>query len=273
MTLIYQSNFVTTVHRLNAAEMLARSHLLSTDREAVASIKAATASFDIAEARWDVLRSPGGALNGGREVGELKGTKAYLGAGAALRAATRGDGELARQLLAECVKGAIQAETYLYRDRGFASSDVYESEWKKSYTGSCRLYSNRDYKGRSWYEHVADRAWSDNLFIRCKTAAVRAGRGGLAVSGSFSDAFHELGITVDVADGVVVAATGNFLRAPDPVCRQTPETLPALVGQEISALSREAAGHLVGGAQGCAHLADLVDFLMQAARAAVACRE
>jgi hypothetical protein len=269
MPLVYSSSFITTVHRLNTGELIAHSHLLATDLEAAASLRAATATFAVSEARWDILRSPGGGANGGRYVSELKGVEAYLGAGPALRAATRDDGELPRRLLAECVKGIIQSETYLYQDRGFADSAAYETNWKKKYTGSCRLYSNRDYNGRSWYEHVADRAWSDNLFIRSKTVAVRADGEGLALSGTFSDAFHELGVSLSLADGEITVADGNFLRAPDPVCEQTPAVLSALVGRQLPDLAKEGCGRQVGGAQGCAHLADLIDFLLAAAGAAL----
>lgn len=273
MPLVYSNSFVTTVHRLNAGELIARSHLLATDCEAAASIRAATASFAVSEARWDILRSPEGRLNGGRDVVELQGAEAYLGAGPVLRAATRADGELPRRLLAECVKGIIQSETYLFPDRGFADSETYEADWKKNYTGSCRLYSNRDYHGRSWFEHVAERAWSDSLFIRCKTATVTAAGEGLALSGSFSDSFHELGVTLTIADGAIAAAYGNFLRAPDPVCTRTPAVLAALRGRKLADIGKESIGQQIGGPQGCAHLADLIDFLLQAARAALADRQ
>lgn len=269
MPIVYNSSFVTTVHRLHADEILSRSHLLASDCEAAATIRARTDTFAVNTARWDVLRSPGGKRNGGRDVVELKGAEAYLGAGRALRAATKADGELPRRLLAECVKGVIQAETYLFRERGFADSDTYELNWKENYTGACRLYSNREYIGRSWFEHVADRAWSDNLFIRCKSGSVTEVDKGLMLSGCFSDAFHELGVSISLNGGVIAAAEGNFLRAPDPVCRQTPAVLTALVGQRITDLSREAIGSRIGGTRGCSHLADLIEFLLQAANAAM----
>ncbi|MDR7868985.1 MAG: DUF2889 domain-containing protein [Sporomusaceae bacterium] len=267
MTLLYHSNIFTVVTRSGPGQLVARSTLLSTGWEAAAAINAATDTFVIADARWDICRSPGSAHNGGRPVPALTGVAAGLGSGPALRAAARDEGDLPYRLLAECVKGIIQSETYLFRERGYPDAETYEQTWKENYTGSCRRYSDRTYHGRSWYGHVADRAWSDILFTRIKTAAVTAGAdGSLAIAGSFTDSFHELGVRLSVLGGVVTAAQASFLRAPDDICTQSVAALAALPGTPLAALGRDAVARRIGGAQGCVHMVDLITHMLQTFR-------
>lgn len=267
MTLLYHSNIFTVVTRSGPGRLVARSTLLATGWEAVASISAATDTCIIADARWDICRSPGSAQNGGRAVPALAGIAAGLGSGPALRAAVRNEGDLPYRLLAECVKGIVQSETYLFRERGFPDAEAYEKSWKESYTGSCRRYSDRTYRGRSWCEHVAARAWSDFLFSRVKTAAVTTDAdGSLDIAGSFTDSFHEFGVRLSVRDGVVTAARGEFLRAPDDICTEAVAAFAALPGTPLSSFGREAVGRQIGGPQGCVHMADLVTHMLQTLR-------
>lgn len=258
MTTLYQSSYFTSVHR-NGGIVTAKSHLLSTGWEAVAAVSVAPETFRIQSARWDTTRSPGGAGNCGRDVPGLLGVEAYLGAGPALRDVLQADGELAYTLLAECVKGIIQSETYLFRERGFPDAETYEAFWKKNYAGSCHLYSNIPRISRTWYDHVATRAWTDNLFNRFKTASVTREPGGATIiRGSFSDSFHELALTVAVAEDLVTACDGSFLRAPDPVCLETTANLAALAGRPVAELTKRFIGGSVGGPAGCSHMADLL---------------
>jgi len=257
------SNLFTTVSRSAAGQITARSHLLATGWEAAAFVTAAAATFRVSAARWDIIRSPGSAANGGRDVAEFIGAEAYFFAGPVLRAVRQADGDLPSRLLAECVKGIIQAETYLYRERGFMDAEAYEASWKENYTGTCRLYSNPDRITCSWSNHIADRVWGGILFSRGKTAVVTdTGGGALTVAGNFIDSFHELAVRLAIAAGTVTAAAGNFLRAPDPVCPETAAALAALPGTPLAALGRQDVIRLVGGAQGCVHLADLINHML-----------
>lgn len=267
MTLLYHSNIFTVVTRSGPGRLAVRSTLLATGWEAAASISAATATLVISDARWDICRSPGSAHNGGRAVPALNGVAAGLGSGPALRAAARDEGDLPYRLLAECVKGIVQSETYLFRERGFPDAETYEKSWKENYTGSCRRYSDRTYHGRSWYEHVADRAWSDLLFTRVKTAVVTAGADdSREVAGSFTDSFHEFGARLTVRGGAVTAAQGAFLRAPDAICTESIAAFAALSGTPLAALDREAIARRIGGPQGCVHMADLVGHMLHTLR-------
>jgi hypothetical protein len=263
MTLLYHNNLLTVVNKISPEELVVQSTLLASGWEATASIRASTATFAIVDARWDICRSPGGKQNGGRVVPALLGVEACLGSGPALRAAAAGEGELPYSLLVECVKGIIQAETYLFRERGYPDAATFEKSWKDNYTGSCRLYSGDGHTSRSWYEHIADRAWSDLLFTRAKTAAVTAaGDGTIAIAGSFIDSFHEIGASLAVRGGAVTAATGGFLRAPGDVCPESVAALASMVGTPLAALDRKGITGYLGGPRGCVHLADLVTHML-----------
>lgn len=269
MTVLYQNNLFTTVNRINDTELAAQVVLLGTGYEATAYLSAKAANFEIIEARWDVYRSPGGVANGSRSVPELTGVEAYLNAGKGLLAVTREHGELPKNLLAEGIRGIIQAETYLYKERGFASTEAYEASWKSHYAGSCRLYSNQERITRTWYEHVTNRAWGACLFNRSKNAIVRRlANSDWQVAGGFTDSFHEIGVELVLREGRVTACSGNFLRVPDPVCRETITFLDTLVGQPVAELTKQKLGKTAGGGQGCSHLVDLLDHVIGAIKGA-----
>ena len=192
METIWQSNVAITVNRINEREIKARCFFVSTGYEAVAQLTAAVDTFTVTAADWDIYRSPASGLNGRGEAAALVGTEAYLQAAGALKAVAAAAGELPKQLLADCVKGIIQAETYLYRERGFPTAEAYEAYWKTQYLNSCRAYSNLDRVTHSWSTHIATRGWGNCLFNRIKTAVVTRGDDGrLRISGSFTDSFHE----------------------------------------------------------------------------------
>ncbi|MDT8903271.1 DUF2889 domain-containing protein [Anaeroselena agilis] len=264
MTPLYHSNIFTVVTRSGPGRLDARSTLLATGWEATASINAATATFIISDASWIVCRSPGAAHNGSRAVPALAGVAAGLGSGPALRAAAREEGDVPYRLLVECVKGIIQSETYLFGERGFSDAETFEKSWKENYTGSCRRYSDRSYEGRSWYEHVANRAWSDLLFTRAKTAVVTEHTDGSAdIAGSFTDSYHELDSRLSVVGGVITAAQGAFLRAPDKICAESAAAVASLSGTPLASLGREEVVRRVGGHLGCVHMADLITHMLQ----------
>lgn len=267
MTILFQSNFFTNVTKVNDSEIVVNSHLLSTDYEATGRIRATTA-FTIQEARWDIYRSPQGTLNGGSDVPSLIGEEAYLKAGGALKAVGKEQGDLPKELLAECVRGIIQAETYLFKERGFLSQETYEDFWKKNYRNSCRLYSNPERITQSWYAYIAHRKWGEGLFNRFKTVVVRVQEdGSLFTVGGFTDSFHELGVKLVIAAGVIKSCTGDFLRAPDPVCVENVCHLSTVSNLDISTLTKRELSSHVGGEQGCCHLLDLLDYTLHAARA------
>lgn len=260
MEVLYQINSFSTVKRVHGSDLLADCYLLSTAFEAVGQLRVDIKSFTIKDARWEILRSPDGSLNGAREVDALNGTEAYFNAGVALRRAVGEDGGgLARELLAECIRGIIQAETYVYAARGYSTTKAYEAHWNKFYLNSCRFYSNLGRVSQQWFDHVGSYARDHCLFNRVKSCAVYQGPGGnLNATGTFSDSFHELGLYVSLTGkGVIISCTGNFLRAPDRVCFENAGHLASLEGKSIAGMTKKEVAGFTGGPQGCNHLVDL----------------
>lgn len=261
MEVLYQSNVFSSVKKVHSEELLASSSFLSTELEAVAQLRADIKSFRITEARWDIFRSPGDVLNGGRNLDELKGVEAYFSAGGALRKAAGDEGGgLPRELLADCVRGIIQAETFVFTGRGYPTAKEYEQYWDGMYLDSCRYYSNLDRVQRKWFDYVDSSMGRTCLFNRSKSCVVYRQPGGeLSAFGAFSDSFHELGVHVSfTGEGVITSSTGNFLRAPDQVCFENSAHLSLLVGKSIAGIGKKEVAVEVGGPQGCSHLVDLI---------------
>lgn len=271
MRALYHQFYSSSVRR-EKNELLAESFFLSTRGEAVGSLRVDVSSFKIGEARWDIYRSPDGRLNGGRSLPEIEGMVAYFeDVRQILRTVGDQGGGLPRELIAECIKAIIQAETYVFRERGFSTTRDYDEHWNRMYLNGCRYYSHLDRVTLSWFDYVGDPGRQGCLFNRCKSCAVhRMLDGTMVASGSFSDTFHELGVSLLLTgSGVVTAVSGNFLRPPDPVCVECEQRLMGLPGKNLARLGRKETAAMLGGAEGCLHLLDLVNDLCRAAAVAV----
>jgi hypothetical protein len=271
MRLVYQSGYSTTVRR-EGDELLAESFLLSSYMEAVASLRVDVSGFRVRHAQWEIYRSPGGSLNGGRVLPQVNGIETYFKeAGRLLRAAKEDGGEVPRELFNECVNGIIQAETFLYYERGFGSPREYEEFWEKSFTDSCRYYKHLERTTQTWCGFVGDLNRQGRLFDRYKSCQVfQTMDGTMVANGSFVDSFHELGVSMLLdAEGLITAVSGNFIRPPDQVCVESEKYLASLPGRFVGGLSRKDVAALIGGAEGCVHLMDIVNEVRKAAAAAL----
>lgn len=270
MDLIYQRNWSCTVKDMPAGDLLAETFIIGTEIEAAGRLIVDKRTFEIKDAVWEVYRSPGSKLNGSYPVPGLKGVTAYFNAGGELRRIMGNEaGGLARELLAECVRGIIQAETFLYLERGYPSPEAYGEYWEKYYVDSCRYYSNLHRISRKWPEYVENFYCGANFFNRTRSCSVFEKPGGITAAGNLSDSFHEMGVVVDIDEGGrITGCTGNFLRAPDRVCFENASMLEQLKGIVLPGCSKKQIGKVIGGAQGCDHLVDLVNDLGKTVEAA-----
>lgn len=248
--------------------LVAETVFLAPDLEAAATLWLERGTFRITRATWAVYR--GDRLRPAtREVPDLVGTEAYFGAGPALKAAFPAE-ELPRELFAEAVRAVIQGETFLYRERGHSSAESYSRYWEEAYRDSCRYYSNLSLVRRNWAEYTADHRRNGNLFNRFKFVTVAPGGDGLlTVVAGLSDSFHELGLHFLVTAGGeprIASATARLLRAPDQVCLPSADRVQNLVGLTLNGRSKKDLILLVGGSQGCTHLADLTADAVRAVR-------
>ena len=268
---VFQKSWFCSVTTLDDGRLLAETTLIGTDIEALGRLVIERDNFIIREAAWEVNRSPEGALNGGGTIQGLRGVTAYFNSGGDLRREA-GDiaGGLVREMLAECVRGIIQAETFLYRERGYPTPEAYGEYWEKSYLNSCRYYSHLHRISRKWPEYVGGYYTAKKLYARFKNCSILRVSGGYMATGIFNDSFHEMGITVKLNDhGMVLDIQGNFLRAPDPVCFENAARLETLKGTVLSGFNKKDVIKKIGGPCGCDHLADLVYDLVKGLRKAL----
>ena len=268
MEYVFQKCWFSSVTALDGGELLAETSLVGTDIEASGRLVVEKSTFIVVDAGWEVIRSPGGRLNGSGVLPGMKGVTAYFNSGGDLRREA-GDiaGGLVREMLAECVRGIIQAETFLYRERGYLTPEAYGEYWEKASLNSCRYYSNLHRISRRWSEYVSSYCTGKKLFNRFKNCSIIKSVGGFAAAGIFSDSFHEMGITVELNNqGMVLDCRGNFLRAPDPVCFENAALLERLKGTFLSGFNKKEVISKIGGPLGCDHLADLIYDLVKGLR-------
>lgn len=268
MHCIYHANYSTMVIRTDD-ELWSQCVYLSTDTEAAGMLRVEVSSFHIKEARWHVYRSPGQALNGGGEIPELQGIEAFIHIGPVLQqqVGNRGGG-LARELLAECVRGLMQAETFVYRERGFSSAKVYDDYWNEILKDSCHYFSNLDRIAQPWMEYIGTDFREHSLYNRVKSTNILEYDNGLLINANFLDSFHELTVNITLdSDGTIRGCSGNYLRAPDRICFESSELLKKMTGKKITGLTKKDIAHDLGFSSGCTHLVDLVYDISQAVAA------
>lgn len=260
MEFIFQNSKFCSVSTRDRGELIAKSTLVGTNAEASGWLLIDRSTFIIKEAGWEINRSQEGRFNGSGSIHGLKGVTAYFNSGGDLRREA-GDiaGGLVREMLAECVKGIIQAETFLYNDRGYPTPESYGEYWEKFYLDSCRYYSNLHRVTRRWSEYVGGYYTDKKLYARAKNCSILRVSGGYTAAGMFSDSFHEMGVCVNLNDeGMVLGCRGNFLRAPDQVCFENDSLLENLRGSNLSGLGKKQIVDVIGGPGGCDHLVDLL---------------
>jgi Protein of unknown function (DUF2889). len=257
---LFQRNWYTEVRRSDNKHLKAVTSYLDTYREAAAQLSIDINSFIIADAVWEEQRSVEPISFKSRQVTPLLGSEAYFSSGPKLKAAeTFLNDPLAGSLFSESVKGIIQAETFLWEERGYSSEEEYEDKWTDFYSGSCRYYSNLDRITKSWFTHVGESKRDGNLFVRFKTQSLLGlGDDQYLLTGNLSDSFHELNINIKLNRFTVVDADGILLRAPDPVCREAADFLKNLHGINLRDINKKETAVILGKGQGCVHMIDLV---------------
>lgn len=258
MSFIYHASTFLKVNRVENT-VLAECTLLSSEMEAVAWIDANVQTLKIKRAGWANYRSQSYAV-GTHDLPELIGVEAYITGGPTLKKVLGVPGlEIPYDLVSECFRGILQAETFFFLERGFQSASHYDDYFDQNSIGSCRYYSHLDQIEKRWTEWVDTSERSYNLFNRNKTVTIQEEQKLRKINASFMDSFHHLGVQMEIdEDGAVGLANGNFVTAPDPICYRNNENLERLVGKNLSQMSKKEIAALAGGAEGCNHLVDLI---------------
>lgn len=242
--------------------LLATSQYMDTACEMAGIMRVGVTDFRVTGARVETYRVPEGAgLAGTTELDGLVGVTAYPGAGREVRRAVAHDptGRWA-DLLLEGIKGLLQAEYAVYRERGFATEADYDAWFWRDFAGTCVYYSNPGQGLRELSDHIRDQVRGGCCFNRHRYCSITDSGEEYLVQAGLSDSFHEMGIALRVKSGSmeILHAGGHTLRALDTICQRGPERLALLPGIPLTTAARKELLAVAGGSTGCTHLADLV---------------
>lgn len=260
MHCLFQRNWHLSVRNMGEY-LLADATYCGTDGEYSAILKVDTETFKVQAAQWEVYRTPAGVFNKIVELPGLKGLEAYFNSGQALREALAGVQEsFAAPLFADAVRAVIQAETFVYRERGFDSTDIYQEYWDTTFKDSCRYYSNLERVQRRWYEHVGSEFRPGNLFNRMKSQFLYDQVKGYRLVGHFNDSFHGVTAELELAEdgSTVQKARSDLLRAPDIVCNEAVDYMQELIGKPLAGLKKREIANMLGSSAGCVHIFETV---------------
>lgn len=261
MTPIFHSTTTLRVERQDN-QIRAETTLLSSLQEAVGWLWADLFTLEITSAGWALYRSPL-ADSGYYPLPELHGLEAFLQSGPAIKEALQNHDPLAYRLLAESIRGVVQAETFFYQERGYISAAAYDQMWDSMYANACRYYSHLDQVEKPWMEYAGTEMRTHHLFHRSQSVTITRDEKRTHILAVFMDSFHELQVQISVdARGRIQQVGGDFLRAPDSICSGNRSHLEKLLGTRPDTLTKKDLAMLAGGAEGCHHLVDLLHYVV-----------
>jgi hypothetical protein len=234
---------------------------LSNDFEAQAHLLVDVHHFKICKAEWEISKSHDDSSLGKGNARELAGAEAYYDIGRVLGQFIDPDGDKRiKALFLECVKSLIQAETYVFTERGYPSEAAYEAYWHKREKNGCRYYSHPNDLSSGWFDYVGSYKRQSNLFNKCKNYKLIENGLDLVLQGTFSDSYHEMNaeLCFDKTTGIINRCEVLFFRAPDGICFENSIHGAKFVGRNCYTMTRRQIVEIVGGKQGCYHLADLI---------------
>ncbi len=261
MTIMDQGCYFTMVNREKENELVSKTIFLRTDFEATASLVVDISSFKIKEAKWEINRAKDSNKLGEGTFPQLIGADAYFEGGKSVRKiGGTGDDETIRELLLDCIRGFIQGETYIFEERGYESKEAYYSHWKNGQINSCRYFSHLDREICTWFEYVGDYKRKRNLFNRSKQYSIEKADGIIKVRGNLLDSYHEMNVDFSLLEEskVIESCSITMPRVPGPVCAELSESAKGLVGMQLDCITKKEIVNVLGGAEGCFHLVNIV---------------
>lgn len=167
------------------------------------------------------------------------------------------------ELFLELIANVLQTEIFLLPERGFSSVREYDRYFSEIYADACILYSKpRERLPENAYTQGQERLCS--LFSRSKSIFIfKPDDAKKFIHAHLSDSFHEMALSLSVSNSSdppysIEEATGNYLRFPNPVCREAAAKLQELEGMNLLPDNKKQIISALTGPEGCSHLSDLV---------------
>jgi hypothetical protein len=260
-----QGSWMNYTNRLNDKELISQSMFISTKYECSATLVATAAGFKITQAYCSAHRCGDKSKRIEEPIPELVGGSAHYDGVRAIKGLKDfGDDGKIKELLAECIRGVEQAETYLLAELGFTTREEYETYWQKDKAEYCRPYWGRMPGLDEWSTYIGayDYSRSQNFYNKCKSyTIIQRNDTQIEVTGVYNDSFHEMHseLKYNTKDHIIADFDMIICRAPHTQCYELTHTAAELfVGKPIDSLKKRDIGKLIGGAPGCFHLVDIV---------------
>lgn len=261
MEFLFQRSWHVQVERTANNIITSSCHYLDSVEEKTVVLQVNIKDFSIERAELIKLRHAKQFTQTVIDIPEIKGVTAYLGSGPEVRKALASLlSSQERELFNQCIIGAFQGETFIFKERGFTTAHQYTQAGEEFMRGTCRYYSNLDRITNSWSDYIGEPERNDYLFNRFKNQQLMATDEEYWLIGSLSDTFHQVNTCLRLrrTDQCVKDAQGQLLRAPDQVCRESNSYLPDLTGIDILQPNKKELARRLGGQSGCVHLIDLI---------------
>jgi len=246
------------VNRINDSNLLVQCSHLSTFQEALAWMSTDVRYLRIKDVGLQVYRSPI-EMVGYKNFPEIVGMEAYLNSGSQLKRLLSPNNKIAWELLSECIRGIIQAESYYYRERGFLTEADFLNHWQNINKNGCYRFSHPEDAETSWFEYIGDTPRYYNLFNRSHIIHLQEKDTQNILSGIFIDSYHEINIQI-ISDksNIINEANANLVRIPDKICINGARYMHKLVGHNLLDMNKKDIAGLIGGSEGCTHIVDIV---------------
>ena len=259
----------STVNKRDS-ELLSETLILGNNLEAKVTLVVNINSFLIKNAYWEIHKAPTGVTLGHGSTEILNGELAHIeGRKQLKKLLSMNGGVILEYLFSDCVKSLIQAETFVWAERGFESEKAYEKYWDHIEENGCRAYSHPDSQDPTWMVYSASNPRQNNLFNRCRHYMfIDFNDLQTSVIAGFNDSYHELGVSISMSseDLMISKCDIDFVRAPMNACYENFIHGEKFEGKSILKLEKKEIIDLAGRCYGCYHLVDLITDVSAIAR-------
>ncbi len=168
-------------------------------------------------------------------------------------------------LFLQAISALVQAETYVYKERGYKNKNEYNLYWDLLEKNNCRYYNDEFYFMRAgepkWMDYVENRFEDKILFQRKKTYEINKilNEPNYKIVALLEDTYHEIiiGLKCD-PNYVVLDGAIEFTRAPGKACFTNSENIEYLIGKSLISLTKSDVIKILGGRLGCYHVVEMI---------------
>lgn len=175
------------------------------------------------------------------------------------------ENNVAIELFLQGISALVQAETYVYKERGYDTKEEYNVYWDFLEKNGCRYYSEEMAFMRcdelKWMDYVEDRFQEHILFQRQKTYEIidNPKENGYKIVAVLKDTYHEISIDLMCDENyIVVDGDISFVRAPGKACFTNRENVKFFRNKSLGDMTKSEIIENFGGRCGCYHVVEMI---------------